>query len=70
MPSLHAAVSTLFSIFVFKLYGRRWGLVSLLYPIMIYIGVVYEGEHYVFDVIAGIAYAVVIVALCMSWTFG
>lgn len=57
VPSLHAGVSTLFSLFVFKLYGRRWGLVSLLYPVLIYVGVIYEGEHYAFDVIAGIAYA-------------
>ena len=57
VPSLHAAVSTLFSIFVFKLYGRRWGALSLLYPILIYVGVVYEGEHYVFDVLMGIIYA-------------
>jgi membrane-associated phospholipid phosphatase len=58
VPSLHAACATLLSIFAFKLYGRRWGLLSLLYPLLIYVGVVYEGEHYAFDVIAGIAYAV------------
>lgn len=57
VPSLHAGVSTLFSLFVFKLYGRRWGMLSLLYPVLIYIGVIYEGEHYAFDVISGIAYA-------------
>ena len=57
VPSLHAAVSTLFSIFIFKLYGRRWGALSLIYPILIYIGVIYEGEHYAFDVIMGILYA-------------
>ncbi len=57
IPSLHAACSTLFSLLIFKLYGRRWGLVSLIYPILIYIGVVYEGEHYVFDVLTGIILA-------------
>ncbi|HEU5004764.1 MAG TPA: phosphatase PAP2 family protein [Candidatus Saccharimonadales bacterium] len=57
-PSLHAGVSTLFSLMIFKLYGRRWGALSLLYPTLIYIGVVYEGEHYAIDVIAGIVYAV------------
>ena len=56
-PSLHAGVSTLFSIIIFKLYGRRWGALSLIYPILIYIGVVYEGEHYAADVLAGIIYA-------------
>ena len=58
IPSLHSGCATLFSIFIFKLYGRRWGLISTLYPILIYIGVVYEGEHYAFDVMAGIVYAV------------
>lgn len=57
IPSLHSAVSTLFSLFIFKLYGKRWGMVSLIYPAMIYVGVVYEGEHYVFDVIVGVSYA-------------
>lgn len=58
IPSLHAAISTLFSIFIFKIYGRRWGLLSLVYPLLIYFGVVYQGEHYMFDVIVGVAYAV------------
>jgi len=58
VPSLHAGCATLLSIFIFKLYGKKWGALSLLYPISIYFGVVYEGEHYAFDVILGIAYAV------------
>jgi membrane-associated phospholipid phosphatase len=58
VPSLHSACATLLAIFVFKLYGKRWGLVSLIYPVLIYVGVVYEGEHYVFDVLMGIVYAV------------
>ncbi|MBI2285495.1 phosphatase PAP2 family protein [Candidatus Saccharibacteria bacterium] len=56
IPSLHAAAATLFSLFIFKLFGRRWGSVSLLYPVLIYIGVVYQGEHYAFDIIIGIVY--------------
>ncbi len=56
-PSLHAGVSTLFSIIIFKLFGWRWGLVSLAYPLLIYFGVVYEGEHYASDVIVGALYA-------------
>lgn len=59
IPSLHAAASTLFSILVFKLYGRRWGALSMAYPLLIYIGTVYEGEHYVFDLIVGSLYAIV-----------
>jgi membrane-associated phospholipid phosphatase len=47
------------ALFIWKLYGRKWGLISLIYPISMWIGVVYMGEHYLFDVICGITYAVV-----------
>jgi hypothetical protein len=57
VPSLHSACATLFSVFIFKIYGRRWGALSLIYPLSIYFGVVYEGEHYFFDVVTGIVYA-------------
>lgn len=58
VPSLHAACATLLSLFIFKLYGKRWGVLSLMYPALIYVGVVYEGEHYAFDVFCGMAYAI------------
>lgn len=63
VPSLHAACSTLLSIFIFKLYGKKWGALSLLYPLSIYFGVIYEGEHYAFDVILGIIYGITAYAL-------
>jgi membrane-associated phospholipid phosphatase len=58
VPSLHAAFSILFLLFVYKLFGKRWAALSLIYPICIIFGVVYMGEHYVFDVITGIVLAV------------
>lgn len=58
IPSLHAAFAVLFSILVFKLYGRRWGAVSLIYPLSNIFGIIYEGEHYAIDVILGAIYAV------------
>jgi hypothetical protein len=57
IPSLHAAWATLFVIFVYKLYGKKWALLSAIYPFLIYVGTVYQGEHYAFDELAGIAYA-------------
>jgi membrane-associated phospholipid phosphatase len=57
IPSLHAAWATLLVIFVYILYGKRWATLACLYPFLIYIGTIYEGEHYAFDVIAGIFYA-------------
>ena len=59
VPSLHAAWAVLLSIFIFKLYGRRWGSLSLLYPAVIAFGTVYQGEHYAFDIFAGAIYALV-----------
>lgn len=57
IPSLHAAWATLLVIFVYRLYGLRWSIVAGIYPLLIYVGTVYQGEHYAFDVIAGIIYA-------------
>jgi len=58
MPSLHAAYPTLFALMVRKIWGTRWFIISLVYPISIWVGVVYLGEHYVADVLAGIVYAI------------
>jgi membrane-associated phospholipid phosphatase len=57
VPSLHAAWAVLLVIFVYKLYGRRWAMLAAVYPLLIFIGTIYEGEHYAFDVITGIIYA-------------
>lgn len=58
VPSLHAAYATLFTIFVYKLFGKKWALVSAIYPLAIYIGTVYQGEHYLIDEIIGAGYAI------------
>ena len=56
VPSLHSAYPLLISIFVFRGFGKKWGTISLIYPISIWIGIVYMGEHYVFDIVVGVAY--------------
>lgn len=58
VPSLHAAWATLLLIFVYKIYGKRWAALAALYPLVIFFGTIYEGEHYVFDILCGITYAV------------
>ncbi len=58
IPSLHSAWATLFIIFIYKLYGKKWSLLAAVYPFLIFVGTIYEGEHYAFDVIAGIVYGV------------
>lgn len=57
VPSLHSAYPFLFALIIRKIWGNTWFYVSMLYPITIWFAVVYLGEHYVFDVLAGIAYA-------------
>ncbi|MGP8124412.1 MAG: phosphatase PAP2 family protein [Nitrososphaerales archaeon] len=55
-PSLHAAYATLFSIFMFKL-GRKYGLASLPIAAGVYFSIIYLGQHYLVDLLGGIAYA-------------
>jgi membrane-associated phospholipid phosphatase len=57
IPSLHSAWAVLLLIFVYKLYGRRWAILAAIYPLLIFFGTIYEGEHYAFDVITGVIYA-------------
>ena len=57
MPSLHAAYATLFTLFIYRVLGKKWAAVSLIYPALIWFGTVYQGEHYVVDELAGIVFA-------------
>lgn len=66
MPSLHAAYATLLVLFVYKLYGKKWALLASLYPALIYVGTVYQGEHYAIDEIIGALYAIAGFAV-ISW---
>jgi membrane-associated phospholipid phosphatase len=62
MPSLHMAYATLAVGFFW--WHRKWWqrLLLVMYPIAMGFSLVYAGEHYVIDEIAGVAYAVVIIA--------
>jgi len=55
-PSLHAAYATLFSYFMFRL-GKKYGLISLPVLFGVYFSVIYLGQHYLVDILAGIAYS-------------
>ncbi len=58
MPSLHAAYPTL--VFLFTLaHWRRLAPFMLLYCLGLWFSIVYMGEHYVIDAIAGVVYAIV-----------
>ncbi len=58
MPSLHAAYPTL--VFLFSLFHWRWlSPIALLYCCGLWFSIVYIGDHYVIDALAGILYAAV-----------
>lgn len=63
MPSLHMATATLVVGF-FWFSARRWVRpLLLLYPALMAFSLTYSGEHYVTDEIAGVIYALVLLAV-------
>lgn len=62
MPSLHTGYATMVALFF--MVGAPWWRRVLLacYPLLMGAALVYSGEHYVLDVLAGILYAVAIIA--------
>lgn len=64
IPSLHAGLPMLLALILIRLYGRR-ALPSLLYPLTMGFNLVYLGEHYAVDALAG--YAVALVAYAAVW---
>lgn len=55
-PSLHSAFPWLIAVFAIKAWKKR-ALPILVLPIMVWFSAVYLGEHYVIDVVGGVAYA-------------
>jgi membrane-associated phospholipid phosphatase len=59
VPSLHAAYTMLIALFFWNT-AKRWRWLLVLYPILMGLTLVYTGEHYVFDILLGWLYAVVV----------
>jgi len=55
-PSMHSALPFLISLFAIKIW-RKKALPILIFPVGVWFSAVYLGEHYVVDVLGGIAYA-------------
>jgi membrane-associated phospholipid phosphatase len=53
MPSLHAGAAALVMLFLWPVVGTRWRAVLLAYALSMAATLVYTGEHYVADVVAG-----------------
>jgi membrane-associated phospholipid phosphatase len=62
MPSLHAGFPVLVWLALWRAFPR-WGWVAVAYPLGMAFAVVYLGDHYVVDVLAGWLYAAVAFAL-------
>lgn len=58
VPSLHAAYAFLFAFYITRLYKQRWRYLAWVYPMLIWVGTVYQGEHYAIDAVLGVIYAV------------
>ncbi len=65
VPSLHAAYPLLVLLFLVRKF-KAWGLLVLPYVLGIWFAIVYFGEHYVFDIVIGALYAVVIFCLVIN----
>jgi membrane-associated phospholipid phosphatase len=67
MPSLHTGYATIIALFVLSTVTSRFAWLMLLYPAAMAVSLVYLGEHYVIDVVAGIVYAVVLHSAISWW---
>jgi membrane-associated phospholipid phosphatase len=68
MPSLHSGTAMLVVLWAWPRVHVVWGRVLLAaYPLAMGATLVYGGEHYVIDVLAGWAYAAVIIACWNLW---
>lgn len=64
VPSLHAAMPLLLTLVLWRL-RPRWAPLAMLYTLTMAVAVVYLGEHYVVDVLAG--WGVAVAAFALVW---
>jgi membrane-associated phospholipid phosphatase len=57
-PSLHSAYPWMIALFSFKVFKKK-AIPVLIFPFGVWFSTIYLGEHYVIDVIGGVAYATV-----------
>ena len=60
MPSLHVAYTALVAVFFLRRVPRWAAPLLLAYPVAMAFALVYTGEHYVIDILAGISYVLII----------
>jgi hypothetical protein len=70
IPSLHAAVTAMISMFLWRRVRRGWRPLLVAYPLAMAFVLVYSAEHFVVDILFGWALAAavsVVVSLADSW---
>jgi membrane-associated phospholipid phosphatase len=67
MPSLHVGTACLVAFFAISRLRSRARWLLLLYPVTMTTGLVYFGEHYVVDALAGAALAGLAMVGCRTW---
>lgn len=70
MPSLHAGTAALVAFYGMSRLRSPWRWLLLLYPAAMAFMLVYYGEHYVIDVVAGWALAAAVMWGCAQWERG
>jgi membrane-associated phospholipid phosphatase len=60
MPSLHVAFACLVAMCIGAKLRTKWRWLLVLYPVAMGFALVYLGEHYVIDLVAGVAYALAV----------
>jgi membrane-associated phospholipid phosphatase len=67
MPSLHVAFAVLVALVFGGMLRSRWRYLLALYPLAMGFALVYTGEHYVLDLIAGAGYAFAVHLALNRW---
>ena len=64
MPSLHAGIAFMVAIYGIQRLRTPWRWLLAAYPLVMSFALVYYGEHYVIDIVAGALLAVAVLAAC------
>ncbi|GAA4378429.1 phosphatase PAP2 family protein [Nocardioides caricicola] len=67
MPSLHAGITFLIAIYGIQRLRSPWRWLLALYPLAMSTALVYMGEHYVIDIVAGAILAGAVLVVCQLW---
>ncbi|MGA8988738.1 phosphatase PAP2 family protein [Aeromicrobium sp.] len=67
MPSLHGGLAMLIAAYGISRLRSPWRWLLAIYPLVMGLALVYDGEHYVIDILAGWLLAAAVMAGCSWW---